>query len=142
MEIRTEKKLIERVVDTYIAVDGKEFDNKKACMDYEFELEVGKIMEEVKKFQFIDDGYVPCDGQENMESHFYEWYKVENAEQLEQLQNLYDGVPCVENFPEYICCERYDETDYDVYAQTLTGCKEYVKLFFDKFGIDVEFKTR
>ena len=39
MEIRTEKKLVERVVDTYIAVDGKEFDNKIDCENYEKELE-------------------------------------------------------------------------------------------------------
>jgi hypothetical protein len=34
MEVRIEKKLVERDVYTYIAVDGKEFDNQRACMDY------------------------------------------------------------------------------------------------------------
>ena len=53
MEIRTEKKLVEimQTTNIYIAEDGKEFDNKIDCENYEKELESAKLRSRNFSFQ-------------------------------------------------------------------------------------------
>ena len=51
MEVRTEKKLVEQLVNIYIAIDGKEFGTKVDCENYERELEDARLRAGAEKFE-------------------------------------------------------------------------------------------
>ena len=142
MEVKTEKRVVEQIVNTYVAVDGTEFATERECVAYEKDLEFKRSLEAIKPLEYRADGYRPCDGEQNSEDWFYRWYKVNNADDLEKLKDVY-GVNIVYGkvtYPEYINIQQYSEYDFDAYSTTLTHCKEYVKEFFADFGIAVEFK--
>ena len=148
MEIRTEKKLVEimQSINTYIAVDGKEFDNKIDCENYEKELESAKLRAEAEVFELkeLEDVY-PLDarGGEVPENHCYKWYKVNNTEELNKVANLYNAdFGEFKDYPQTICIE-YDY-HYDEYRwiYTLSDMQRQTIEFWEKHGFDVEFKTR
>ena len=145
MEVRTEKKLVEQLVNTYIAIDGKEFDNIIDCEDYEKELESAKIRAEAERFEIkeLEDTYpLDIDGQEVHENHYYKWYKVTNAKELSAVANLYNTDFGELNYPEIICVEYdyfYDEFRW---MYILSEMKKATICFWERHGFDVEFKAR
>lgn len=146
MEIRTEKKLVEimQTTNIYIAEDGKEFDNKIDCENYEKELESAKLRAEAEVFELkeIEDVYpLDAQGKEVPENHCYKWYKVNNAEELNSVANLYNAdFGEFKTYPQTICVE-YDYY-YDKYKwiYTLSDMQRQTIEFWKKHGFDVEFK--
>lgn len=146
MEIRTEKKLVEiiQTTNTYIAIDGKEFDNKIDCENYEKELESAKLRAEAEVFELkeLEDTYpLDAEGGEVPEGHCYKWYKVNNTEELNKVANLYNAdFGEFKTYPQTICVE-YDYY-YDEYRwiYTLSDMQRQTIGFWKKHGFDVEFK--
>ena len=60
MEIRTEKRIVEQLINTYIAEDGKEFGTKSECEDYEADLESARLRAGAEKFEIkeLEDTYL------------------------------------------------------------------------------------
>lgn len=138
MEVITKTEIREVSIKSYIAKDGKEFTSERECRDYEERMEREEACNSIKDLLVYDDtvAKIPCDGGENYENHVWEWYKVENQEQLNRLNVFFNTCAAVEIFPEYVCIEHYD--DDEGYSQTLTNCIDYVKRFFKDFGYGVE----
>ena len=140
MEKITIKKEIE--VTKFIANDGEEFGNQWACKAHEWDIHDKENMpESAEAFKLkVLNGYPPCDGSENWESHNYEWFKVNNVEELtlvrETFQITETKTTKCDSFPEYICIE-HDDTYYQCFGQTLSRCIEYVKELLGKLGFDV-----
>lgn len=125
---------------TYISNDDQPFDSESECLNHEKHVAIEKILKEIEPLYVYKDDYVPCNGGENQENHLYSWFKVNNQEELDKINEVFNTDAIIESFPEYINIERYDETDFDGYWATLTGCKEYVEKFFrEGFGIEVSF---
>lgn len=146
MKIRTEKKLVEQLVNTYIAIDGKEFSTEVECEAYEEDLNNAQIRAEAEKFEIkeLEDTYpLDAEGREVMENHCYKWYKVNNTEELNKVANLYNAdFGEFKDYPQIICIE-YDYY-YDEYRwiYTLSDMQRQTIEFWKKHGFDVEFKTR
>lgn len=144
MEIRTEKKLVERVVDIYIAVDGKKFNTKVDCENYERELEDAKLRAEAEKFEIkeLEDTYpLDTDGQEIQENHCYKWYKVNNAEELNTVAIFHNAdFGEFKTYPQTICVEYEYYHDEFRWIYSLSDMKQSTVEFWKKHGFDVEFK--
>ena len=139
MEILSKKETREVEIKTYIAKDGKEFMSGQDCLKYEMRLDKEEARKDIADLLVYDNtvAKIPCDGGENYESHVWEWYKVENQEQLNRLNVFFNTAARAEVFPEFVCIEHY-EGDDEGYSQTLTNCIDYVKRFFKDFGYEVE----
>ena len=146
MEIRTEKRTVEQLINTYIAEDGKEFDTMVDCENYERELEDAKLRAGAEKFEIkeLEDTYpLDAEGGEVPENHCYKWYKVNNTEELNTVANLYNAdFGEFKTYPQTICVEYdyyYDECRW---IYTLSDMQRQTIEFWGKHGFDVEFKTR
>lgn len=141
MKVKESKQVIETIVKTYIAEDGQEFQSESKCIEHDLQLKFENSFKKIEPLMVHEDNYVPCNGGENYESHLYRWFKVENQEQLDLINNFYNTDIKVNTFPEHICVEQYEEMNYDCYGTTLTACKEYVIKFFEEgFGIKISFE--
>lgn len=109
MEIRTEKRMVEQLINTYIAEDGKEFGTKSECEDYEADLESARLRAGAEKFEIkeLNDTYpLDVDGGEIMENHCYKWYRVNNAEELNTVAIFHNAdLGEFETYPQTICKE-------------------------------------
>ena len=148
MEIRTEKKLVERDVYTYIAEDGKEFDTKVDCENYEREIEDARLRAGAERFEIkeLEDTYpLDVDGQYISDNHSYKWYKVKNEEELKVVAEVYnrsDDWNKLKAYPEVICVEYDDYWDNDAWMYLLSDMKKATDSFWRKHGFEVEFKER
>lgn len=144
MEIRTEKRIVEQLINTYIAFDGKEFDTKVDCENYEREIESKKIRTEAEKFEIkeLNDTYpLDVDGGEIMENHCYKWYRVNNAEELNTVAIFHNAnIGEFETYPQTICVEYDYYYDEFVWLYSLSDMKKGTIEFWKKHGFDVEFK--
>lgn len=147
MEIKTEKRTVEIEETIYIAEDGKEFSSEKECIEYEEELKVKELKAivdklEVAKFHELYplDTCGLCIG-ENKE---YNWYKVNNNNELNTLERYYNKGETYleqERFPEIVCVEHdYCYPREDAWFYLLSNMKKSTIAFWKEFGLDVEFK--
>lgn len=99
----------------YIAKDGKKFDNKKDCLDYEYQITL-----EAAKFVMLDASFRPTDSPELC---FY--LETHSLEELELFNTLRDMRYCVA-----IATEYYDSATTDTLhfywddAERRYGCVE------------------
>lgn len=144
MEIRTEKRMVEQLINTYIAEDGKEFDTKVDCENYEREIEDARLRAGAEKFEIkeLEDTYpLDTDGQEIQENHCYKWYRVNNAEELNTVADLYNAdFGEFKTYPQTICVEYEYYHDEFRWIYSLSDMKQNTVEFWKKHGFDVEFK--
>ena len=144
MEIRTEKRIVEQLINTYIAVDGKEFSTKVDCENYERELEDARLRAGAEKFEIkeLEDTYpLDTDGQEIQENHCYKWYKVNNAEELNTVAIFHNAdFGEFKTYPQTICVEYEYYHDEFKWVYSLSDMKQSTIEFWKKHGFDVEFK--
>lgn len=144
MEIRTEKRIVEQLINTYIAEDGKEFGTKSECEDYEADLESARLRAGAEKFEIkeLEDTYpLDVDGQEIQENHCYKWYRVNNAEELNTVANLYNAdFGEFKTYPQTICVEYEYYHDEFRWIYSLSDMKQSTVEFWKKHGFEVEFK--
>ncbi len=136
MKMIKKVKMVEQAVITYLSNDGKEFDTMDKCKQHEEE------MNKINKLLIHEDGYIPCDGLDSSENYVYSWYKVENEDQLNMINDYYNTDEQAIKFPEYVCIIKHEDFyTQDFYHTTLKNCKEYVLNFFlNGFGIKVTFE--
>ena len=143
MEIRTEKKIVEQLINIYVAEDGKEFDNKIDCENYEKELESAKLRAEAEVFELkeLEDVYpLDAQGKEVPENHCYKWYKVNNIEELNKVANLYNAdFGEFKTYPQTICVEHDYYYDEYKWIYTLSDMQRQTIEFWGKHGFNVEF---
>lgn len=151
-EVREEEKIIKDKHTIYIAEDGKEFDDIVVCKEYERRIKRNEVNKKLEKFIVRElEEQIPIHDDDCFSScNAYRWFKVENEEEFNELNELLgEGryelyVP--ETYPTYICAE--SENDFDIdgwttdYSYTLDECMKVTKSYFEKFGYDVEFKKR
>ena len=144
MEIRTERRMVEQLINIYIAEDGKEFDTKVDCESHEREIEYAKLRAEAEVFELkeLNDTYpLDAEGGEVLENHCYKWYKVNNAEELNTVANLYNGdFGDFKTYPQTICVEYEYYHDEFRWIYTLSDMQRQTIEFWKKHGFDVEFK--
>ena len=135
MEERKQIKLVEKEVKIFIAEDGKEFDNKKDCIDYEKEIKRSNIAGYVASLE-IEEAYnmIPIDNDLGCSiSSTYTWYRVNTEKDLKAIEEYYDQfITCVK-LPTIIAIEEGDWTDF--YYYDIEDIKEMVREFFDTLDI-------
>ena len=146
MEIRVEKRVVEIEDKIYIAEDGKEFSTQSDCENYEKEIEDIRLRAGAEKFEIkeLEDTYpLDTDGQEIQENHCYKWYRVNNAEELKIVANLYNAdFGKFKTYPQTICVEYGYYHDELRWIYSLSDMKQSTVEFWRKHGFDVEFKAR
>lgn len=145
MEIRTEKRVVEEEVCTYIASDGKEFARKVDCEIYEDLLRRRDFIEQAESLLIEGLDIMPLtDDDCPLEHNYYYWYKINNPDDFEVLKEaLNDEWVFSEkevNYPEIICIESNTENQYesdDVYSYKLSEIIMDAKRFFNHFGLEM-----
>lgn len=140
MEIKEKKEVIERVVNVYIAKDGKEFSCKADCEWYEMQLDRQEARKKIEKFIIKDmDDCFPINT-DNVFSDLssYHWYLIKCEDDFQLLQKAYaDNLTVPNNYPEVICVE---ESGCDYYDYHMNNMFETTKSFWEKLGYEVSFK--
>ena len=143
-EIRKEERVVVNEYKKYIAEDGKEFDTKRECQNYELDLAIEKAEEKTKQF-IIDVDITPLTLYDDFRECDTKWYKVNSIDDLETVKEYYSLKSGDEygynvySFPAIVCIADYDDY-YDVY--TLENIMKQTEGFFDKFNIKINFEGR
>ena len=144
------KKITETVTvnrTMYIAEDGTEFEEYRACELHEENLLRAKQEEALQSIEHKEamDQISPLDGGEYYESHDYRWFKPKNMEEI-NLLNTFFGIefdPLVESdIGEWICVENYDisRMDEPSWVSRLKGNIQHIKWFLEQFGYEISIK--
>ena len=136
------KEMKEITTVQYVAEDGRVFANASDCDKYERNMQSFKrtdfLITETSKFRInAAEDYRPFNGGENHDHNVWFWFKVENRNQLNLLNELYGTRINVSLFPEFICMEYQDE---NYFPATLSDSMRYVEELCSKLGVTVEFK--
>lgn len=140
MKILKENRTVRQEVEIYQAFDGKKFDKREECEEYEEKAQ--KLKTRLHKMRIDElEGMMPCDGDEHYESSDYSWYKVNNADEVEFLNDYYNLSYTYtikeSDAPDIICIEK--GSDDDNWAYPLKKSREYVKSLFEGLNIQVTF---
>ena len=129
----------------YVAFDGKEFDEKYKCEDYENGFKIEKCCSTIEflegKNRSYYGGIVPPDGEyHNTDNKFY-WFRPKNIEEINLLNETFgqgEELFFESDIHNWVCVESaYDD---DFWCSRFDWCVEYVERFFKTFGYDVTFK--
>jgi hypothetical protein len=144
MTVKTEKKMIETDIRTYVADDGKEFNFAYECEKYEKQLNKNKLRLKVECIENKGDKFdsAPLDGGEYYESHQFIWYRPKTNEDIDVL-NEYYGLGCPldqDSINQWVCIEMYDYDDPngDTWVMHLEDSIRHIEFFLKEFGYEVE----
>lgn len=146
MEIRTEKRIVEEEVRTYIACDGTEFSSENECLRYEEKLRIEESIDKIQELRIDSlNDLMPLTNDGYTEEHYiYTWFELEDEEDYENLKAAFTGnnFPDELSYPEKVCVEINNEYDYnsDSYLYTLNDVIENAKDFFERFGLEMELR--
>ncbi|NLZ54221.1 MAG: hypothetical protein GX892_13960 [Thermoanaerobacteraceae bacterium] len=139
-------KTITKEVVFYVASDGKEFENKLDCQDYEFEMEYERKVREANHLKYDANKFDWPSMADPHSDHEYLWFRVENKKDLTTFCNSYEGynlrlrnVDLVEGhvtYPDYICLVDYPNGGGDPAWFTLSEMLEQAKAFLSQFQLD------
>lgn len=137
MEIkRTIKEVAPEYVYSYIAFDGKEFDNKWRCWKYESNLLLKKIFDHSQVCIEAEDN-IPFNGKSYSDLRNCYWIKPLDYDAISYINLMIDNELCkrtVKDIENWICLEISDD-DQCCYVETLDSCIDYVKKMFGYFGM-------
>ena len=135
----------------YIAEDGTEFEEYRACELHEKNLRKIKMLDAlqlIERKESLDDR-TPLDGGEYYESHDYRWYRPKNIEEiniLNELFNIEDRYVLTDiDIGEWVCIENFDisRCDYnDTYVYPLKDSIHHIKWFLKQFGYEISIEER
>ena len=140
-EIKTSQRIVTDTFTVYIADDGKEFDNKIACENYEKDLKQNELEMKISHFK-IDklDGVLPINNAGEWRDVDASWYNVNREEDFNLIYEYYslcsngDYFNKPDSFPAIMCV--VDDGNYaDVYY--LDDIINEVKSFFNIFNMNV-----
>ena len=140
MKIREKKEVVEKIVCTYIAEDGKEFISEYECKKYEKDLEKKAAIEAAEKFRIPElDDKLPLDYDVN-ENNSFRWYKLSKKDDFDAVNKAYaNSLQAPSHYPEIMCVETvgYEPYEDDGYSCTLTGLKAITEEFWQMMGFKV-----
>ena len=141
----TETVTVDRMI--YIAKDGQEFDDYRACELHEKNLLRAKQEEALQSIEHKADmnDVSPLDGGEYYESHDYRWFRPKNMEEINLLNIFFrlEFDPLIEfDIGEWICVENYDisRMDEPSWTSRLKANIHHIKWFLEQFGYEVSIK--
>lgn len=132
----TEKRMVEKDVSVYIALDGEKFDNERECSDYEKAIIFNLLDKELERIPELDDVVPLCyDDNPNNESDF-RWYRVKNEDDIHSCNKVLDNYGKLIDKPGIIAIEKnvYGELYIFFYADCINAAKD----FFKHFGFDMK----
>lgn len=148
VETKTEIQTKEVQFNTYIADDGKEFDDAKECELYELNIKKQNLKNKLDMIQTSNEVYgcPPVDGGEYYENHDFKWYlpkTQDEADTIIEYYNLECGISSDE-IGEWICVEAYDIEDPTdgCYSMPIRDSINYVNTLFNALGYDVAISKR
>ena len=142
MLIENRTKTITNTYTVYIALDGKEFDDEKKCIEYEKKLD--KLDNAISSLRIYEyNNYLPITNSDEWRDCDVHWFRVNNEDDYAAIYDYYDSHSTTDYFreptsyPTLMCV--IDYYDYgDVYY--MSEIIETVKLFFKDFGMNVDIK--
>lgn len=144
MDTKTEKKMVEVFVTTYVAEDGKEFESEHLCKEYEDRVKNERLKARLDELEIKDMyGLFPIDTQAQYinDTHEYNWYRLSSEADYLILTEMYgDDITRPKSYPEIICVEHDAFYDKDVWAHLLTEMLEDTINFWKKQGYDTKIK--
>jgi hypothetical protein len=132
MKIKEEKKVIEQVITTYVAEDGKEFKIEIECKDYEKSLLNKELENKLNSIKQIN--YTPPVADSD---HNYVWFYITNQDEVNTINKYYNSISNynyveveVESFPCWYGIEEgYDNEAWEL--GTLESYKQKVKTMLE-----------
>lgn len=119
----------------WVADDGKEFDSRRACEDYEREKRIPELLNKIKHLDRTD--LVPLDGHSYNEDNRYYWLCPQKASGLTMINEVFClVVPLapIEWIGQWICVE-YDEWDHCGYVSRLPDSIKHIVEFLTEFDL-------
>lgn len=126
--MKMQKRFVNVEEYVYVSEDGKEFQTKEECEEYEYDLKYNDALERVKSIIQFD-----CDPPDGDMDCLYRWYFLENQENLDALRS------CVfrdkdafaysfeaEKFPCWVRCLVYENGSGDI-----VSIEEHTKAVID-----------
>lgn len=150
-ETRSEERVVTNKYTVYIAEDGTEFDNQKACEKHEIYSAIDKVSEEVEPLE-MDFCATPLNYDGYADEEYCRWFKVNDDEDYQKLLNYYrtrtENEVVIDkplSYPSVICVSEdgwYSDPyeSENAFGYTLDDMKNVAKEFFGHFGIEVSFK--
>lgn len=140
-EKRTEERIVTSTRTIYIADDGKEFDSKTICEEYEREVKEEAAEKIIEKLRINElNGLLPLTNNDEWRDCDVSWFKLNDDSDFGMIYNYYDLRKATEYFyepksyPNIMCV-----VEYDCYADIyyIDDIIETTKDFYKDFGFDV-----
>ena len=151
--MRVEKRKVVIEKEIFIAEDGKEFDSKYDCDDYEYELKMlrlEKSVDEKLRLYNVESNWVSIANPDKRVSKDYRWFKIENREDLELFCKGYKQyhrgladpgyVEAFLVYPDFICLVDYPEGPDDPMWFSLSEMVGRSNSFLNQFGMEINIK--
>lgn len=134
----------------YVAKDGKEFKSMEECETYEITIddilkrkkEVEKAVKKLEIKNMEGSCWITTDGHYVSEMADFNWYKVNNEDDLELLEEYLDEAIYIGrqiNYPDIVCIEYWDgEYNYAFVSDMIKEVKDYFKDLGYKVTIEKE----
>lgn len=145
------KEILRTVYDrVYVAKDGKEFKSMEECEAYEITIddilkrkkEVEKAVNKLEIKNMEGSCWITTDGHYVSEMANFNWYKVNNEDDLELLEEYLDEAIYIGrqiNYPDIVCIEDWDgEYNYVFVSDMIEEVKDYFKDLGYKVTIEKE----
>ena len=123
----------------YVAQDGREFKTMEECEAYEISIddilkrkkEVEKAVKKLEIKNMEGSCWITTDGHYVSEMADFNWYKVNNEDDLELLEEYFDEAIYIGrqiNYPDIVCIEKWDdEYNYAFVSDMIEEVKDYFK---------------
>lgn len=151
MKKKMKKEMVENVSEVYVAADGTEFEKEEECFEYEVKCRKEKIAHlRIESLAgriplFTGHFYDSCYNEESLKDDSYEWYKVKNKEDVDQIRHAFEDIigDCDElvepkSYPEFICIEPSNDEFLLVYY--MSDAQEETKSLWKDFGYKIVFE--
>lgn len=136
-------KVEKRTIDVYVSMDGKEFDTEQKCLIYERNCANSDLTKEViNRLKLTNlSNVLPITDTDNLcVYNYYEWYKLDNKKDFEDLNVIYRQlIQPPKNYPEIICIEQNEENPNWARTYFLSECKKITMSFWERFGYTLTF---
>ena len=145
--MKTEKRIVQKEVEIYIADDGKEFSDQLSCEEYEEELMVKKQEAIAERLSFDTKGIDwPSMAKPYGSEHEYKWFRLENDADLLDFCRAYSAynrklkdisfVKMFVHYPDYICLVDYPHGPEDPQWFTLSKLLNQLFAFLNNIPVN------
>lgn len=144
MRVYTKSVTIQKEV--YEAIDGKEFESKWECEEYEYQLIQSKKEKAAESIAYDANTFDWASLTNPNSNHEYKWFKIRNDKDLKIFCDCYqsycpnlndfENVKRYIRFPDYICLVDYPKGPEQPEWFTLSRLLEQTNIFLSQFPFD------